>query len=67
MSDLEDGWTTKEYPEEIYFYESKQLKKLKISEESWYKAQTVLDEKSKAKELIQFLRLSDDTEEIEVE
>jgi len=64
--DINTDWTEAPYPGAIYLSDSGTLKKLEFTEKLWYKAQTVLDEKSESSDIINFLKLSDKSTATEV-
>lgn len=61
------NWQDSDNPEQIYFSESEQLKKLNISDDAWNKTKDTLEENCEASDIINFLKLDTTTEEMGVQ
>lgn len=61
------NWKDSEPPKEIVYQESEELKKLNVSDDSWNKTKEVFGENCEARDIINFLKLDAETEEMEVQ
>lgn len=61
------NWKSSEAPGEVVYQEGEELKKLNISDDAWNKTKEVLGDNCEASDIINFLKLDTETEEIEVQ